>query len=491
MHRTVKYTLLAATAFAAFAAPVRAQVIMSDPAHTAATLQGWILQFANTVKSLANEAKQIANQEAQLVYDGRKLIQLVRTADAVIHGNYYAAADLIPELQALGLIDPWDTDAAALQELFTGTKDLLGAGGAIAGQAGLLRDSFQFYRPGGSHYGAVALNGFGNSSAAHMAAANRMMAAAQDRSRKISALKGRVGTAADVTDAANAGARMGLETATNTAQTTMAVTAMHNQQVQRDVREVQGRAAWLASVEQLRADAETAYANAKGGRVDWQTGTGIRRIAYTATSSGVDTADATEAVGQGGVAEGGGIPAVGGGSRLDLLASREWGDAAFAAADRAGITRESMASACYVESNCTDVAARPRGTIEGPWQVKASTGEAAAARAGLSGYDNSDPAQQAAAAAEEMRSIGTRLQNAGIQPTALNVRAGYQFGPGYAVALNTASPDTPMSAVLTSYGPDVLKANGVANMTVGQWRASVANRLGAGANTSIFTGVRT
>lgn len=485
MHRTVKHTLLAATAFAAFAAPVRAQVIMSDPAHTAATLQGWILQFANMVKSLANEAKQIANQEAQLVYDGRKLIQLVRTADAVIHGNYYAAADLIPELQALGLIDPWDTDAAALQELFTGTKDLLGAGGAIAGQAGLLRDSFQFYRPGGSHYGALALNGFANSSAVHMAAANRMMAAAQERSRKISALKGRVGTAADVTDAANAGARMGLETATNTAQTTMALTAMHNQQVQRDVREVQARAAWVASVEQLRADAETAYAEAKAGRVNWQTGTGIRRVAYTATSSGVDTAEATSFAG------GAGTPAAGGAPRLDLMLSREWGDAASHDADAAGITRESLSSYCHIESNCTDLGARAGSTIEGPWQVKNSTGVAAAQRAGLSGYDNSDPVQQAAAAAEEMRSIGAKLQNAGIEPTALNVRAGYQFGPAYAVSLNTAAPDTPMAAVLTSYSPDVLRANGVSSMTVGQWRASVANKLGAGANTSIFTGTRT
>ena len=106
----------------------------------------------------------------------------------------------------------------------------------------------------------------------------------------------------------------------------------------------------------------------------------------------------------------------------------------------------------------------------------------------MSGYDNSNPMQQATAAAEEMRSIGTRLQAAGIEPTALNVRAGYQWGAAYAISLNTASPDTPMSSVLSSYSADTLAKNGVTNMTVGQWRASVASKLGGSANRSIFPG---
>ena len=103
-----------------------------------------------------------------------------------------------------------------------------------------------------------------------------------------------------------------------------------------------------------------------------------------------------------------------------------------------------------------------------------------------------DPAVQSLAAAQELKSAAVSLQQRGIaNPTILDTRAVYQWGSGAGPALALADPSTTMAAALPAYGADTFRANGITpGMTVGQWRASVANKLGGAANQPVLTSTR-
>ncbi len=174
---------------------------------------------------------------------------------------------------------------------------------------------------------------------------------------------------------------------------------------------------------------------------------------------------------------------------LDTMLSQSWGAAAEANAQSLGVNATALAATCVLESNCQNVGGT--GTINGAFQMSNGTYTAAMAAAlqqnpnlaanivpGLAG--KSDPATQSIAAAEYLRQGALALQANNLpNPTVLDVRGYYNFGPGNASAVARAPDDTLLSNVvpLTS---DQYRANGITPgvTTVGQWRASVTNKIG-------------
>jgi len=181
---------------------------------------------------------------------------------------------------------------------------------------------------------------------------------------------------------------------------------------------------------------------------------------------------------------------------MTTMMSRSWGEAAGANAESLGVNPTALAATCVLESNCQNLGGT--GTINGAFQMSNATYTAAMAAAlqrnpslaanivpGLAG--KLDPATQSIASAEYLRQGAEYLQAHQVQnPTVLDVRGFYNFGPGNAAAVARAQNDELMSAQVTGLSADQFKANGIdaATTTVGQWRASVTSKIGQSAATS-------
>ena len=175
---------------------------------------------------------------------------------------------------------------------------------------------------------------------------------------------------------------------------------------------------------------------------------------------------------------------------MATMMSRSWGAAADANAQSLGVNGTALAATCSIESNCQSVGGT--GTISGAFQMSDATYTAAMAAAlqrdpslaanivpGLAG--KMDPATQSIAAAEYQRQGAEYLQAHQIaDPTVLDVRGFYNFGPGNAAAVARAQNDELMSAQITGLTAAQFRANGIdpATTTVGQWRASVTSKIG-------------
>lgn len=151
-----------------------------------------------------------------------------------------------------------------------------------------------------------------------------------------------------------------------------------------------------------------------------------------------------------------------------------------------------------MESGCQNVSGT--GSVAGAFQMTASTFTAMINAAvaqnsalasqivpGLAGQ--MDPATESIAASEYLLQAAQQLQAAGISnPTVLDARPFYNFGPANAVAVAQANDNQLMSALLPNLTPAQLRANGITagQTTVGQWRATVSSTMGSAANQSVL-----
>lgn len=206
--------------------------------------------------------------------------------------------------------------------------------------------------------------------------------------------------------------------------------------------------------------------------------------------------------GSGGGDPGAGDPAGGGsgGTSADaVLQQRSWGAMASQNVTAMGVNPSVIAAACVIESGCQNVNALSGSSVSGAFQMidqtyTADIRQAAAQNPSLAGtIDTSlagklDPANQAIAAAQELKNAATTLQRAGISnPTFLDTRGAYNFGGLYGVPLATANDGQMMSSILTSYTASQLASNGISpSTTVGQWRQSVINKIGPAATQPIL-----
>lgn len=207
------------------------------------------------------------------------------------------------------------------------------------------------------------------------------------------------------------------------------------------------------------------------------TGTGIFGGTSTSTGGGTSTGSSTDS------------------DSLDTMMDQSWGAQAAEEAQSLGVNSSALAATCVVESGCQNVSGS--GSITGAFQMTSSTFEAEYAAAlaadpslaATTTDDANDPASEAAAAAEYLKQGAEYLENDGISdPTALQVRGYYNFGPQGGAAIATADSSDLMSTVLSNYSASQLAANGITSgETVGQWQASVAAKMGNAASAPVLT----
>ena len=200
----------------------------------------------------------------------------------------------------------------------------------------------------------------------------------------------------------------------------------------------------------------------------------------------------------GGVVGGGGAS---GGTQVDsIMESRSWGALAGQNASAIGVNPTAIAATCVLESGCMNKGALPGGTVSGAYQMTDGTYTSAIQRAAaqnpsLAGtIDTSlagklDPANQAIAAAQELKNAAYALQASGVSnPTVLDTRGYYNFGPAVGTDLARSPASRNMTDILSAYySPAQMAANGVTpSTTVGQWRDSVTAKIGTAANQPVL-----
>jgi len=227
--------------------------------------------------------------------------------------------------------------------------------------------------------------------------------------------------------------------------------------------------------------------------------------ASTATGGAASTDSGTSAFDGGTSTSGNGATGTGssgdgaGSTSMTSMMSRSWGDAASQNAQTVGITPVTLAATCQIEaSGCQTNPASASTTITGTFQMLDSTytsmiNAAVAANPSLAANivpglaGKLDPATESIAAAEYLKQGAVSLQNNGIaNPSVLDVRGYYNFGPGNAVAIANAPDGALMSSQISGLTDAQFKSNGInpATTTVGQWRASVTAKIGSSAATS-------
>jgi hypothetical protein len=184
-------------------------------------------------------------------------------------------------------------------------------------------------------------------------------------------------------------------------------------------------------------------------------------------------------------------------SALDTMLGTSWGASAEQSAEALGVNATAVAATCVLESGCQNVAGT--GSITGAFQMTTATFQSSLAAAlaqdpalvadivpGTAGQ--SDPATEAIAAAEYLKQGAQSLENDGVaDPTVLDVRSYYNFGPSGA-AIATADGSATMASVLSTTSAATLASNGITlGETVAQWRTSVSNKIGSAATASILT----
>ena len=180
---------------------------------------------------------------------------------------------------------------------------------------------------------------------------------------------------------------------------------------------------------------------------------------------------------------------------LTTLDSRSWGALAASNATAMGVNPSAIAATCMLETGCQSIAALGGSTVSGAFQMTNGTYSADIKQAlvqnpSLAGsIDTSlagkmDPANQAIAAAQDLKNAALALQAAGISsPTVMDTRGYFNFGAAVGSDLARSPADRNMSDILSAYyTPAQIAQNGITpSTTVGQWRASVTAKIGSAA----------
>jgi len=486
----MKRIVLACTALIAMGSAAHADMPVID-----------IVAAGNAVRSLANDAKAATQTVVQINNQIAQLVQLKATLAAVAHGNLAAATDLVPQLSAWGVTNPFGQDTQGMVESLSG---LASAGSTLVGQAGMtsnmargLLSTDQFFSPTGGDFRANAINSAASAAAFQKAVATQALDVSNKRLLALTELRDKLSHTADLKEAADAGARMGAEQVMATAQGNqlLAIQIMQRAQALTDSqRELQ---AWRCSAEALVKKSSGAAAAASGGAVILASTGGDTNCAVAAPPATDAYAALTGATGTLVSATGPAGAASGEGATLAKMLAQPWGQAASDNAIALGVNPAALAATCSLESNCQ---ANPggTGTISGAFQMSNGTYAQTVSEVRSSNPDlatgitsKNDPASQSIAAAQYLKDGAQALQGAGIaNPSVLDVRGFYNFGSGNAATLAGAADNQLMSSTL-NFSDATLRANGITPgvTTVGQWRAGVVGKIGAGtASQPVLTG---
>jgi len=217
-----------------------------------------------------------------------------------------------------------------------------------------------------------------------------------------------------------------------------------------------------------------------------------------------DATASGDSAGTGGDGNGGGETGsgtAGSSTALSTMLAQPWGAVALANLQVLRVNASAIAATCVLESGCQNIAAPSGSTVSGAFQMTNATytsdinavlaenpSLSSQLTSGLAG--KMDPATEAVAAAQDLKTAATSLQSSGISnPTVLDTRGYYNFGSRYGATLAQASDDQNMSSLLPTYSSSQLAANGITpTTTVGQWRQSIIAKIGNAANQPVLSG---
>jgi hypothetical protein len=180
---------------------------------------------------------------------------------------------------------------------------------------------------------------------------------------------------------------------------------------------------------------------------------------------------------------------------LGTMLGTSWGATAVANAQAVGVNPSALAATCVLESGCGANLGSGSGA-QGVFQMysaayqeglrtalAANPALASQVVQGSSGMN--DPATEAIAASGYLMQGEQALEASGISnPTVVQARSYYEFGPTYGVQVANALPSMTMGNILPA---SYLANNGISSTeTVGQWQAGVATKIGNAANQSVL-----
>ena len=480
----MRKALAACTMLVLHAGTAQAQWIVSDPIEEATSAAHWVWDQTKDAQKIANQLTIIDNQITQIIH-------LRNTLAAVSHGNLAAVAELGPELSSMGLTNPFGADTAGLGQALSGLAGTAGTLSSSMTQTASLAQNLMrtdmFYAPTGSDFRATAMNSAASSAAYQKVIAQKALDSSGARLTSLQNLRSSLSNTTDIKASTDASARFAGETAMAQTQGNQlaAVGIMQRAQATTDAaRELQ---AWRCSAEVLVQQAGSNASSAASGTIT---------LASSASTSNCNVAPAASSntVASNGtpgtlVSATGGSGTADDGSTLSKMTSQSWGQQAASNASALGVNPTALAATCSLESTCT---ASPggTGTISGAFQMSNGTYAQTVSEVQQSNPDlasqitsKNDPASQSIAAAEYLKDGATALQAAGIaNPTVLDVRGYYNYGPGYAASLASAPDNQLMTTALAGMSSSTLAANAIsANMTVGQWRTTITNKIGSSA----------
>lgn len=360
-------------------------------------------------------------------------------------------------MQSLGIQNPLPPDAQQVISAVTG----MAAGATGADTAGQIIAETR---------GLLALQGI----------TQQLYDAQAQGLQQLNRARGRLATAVDPADKADAQSHIQLATSDGVRQNTQGGSVMSltliSEQVRTHNAEMSTRKELCDYINQLRSNEDGTVPDADCSQYP---------LIDSAQSASVTSANMTVSAPGGGTGAQNIVysPTMSGSSPMQQMLAQSWGQQAADNATALGVNPTALAATGVIESNLQPGAVSPTGPT-GVWQMTNGTyqsdiSQVAQAHPDLAGQlssDRTNPASQSAAAAQELANNAQQLQAAGIDnPTVLDTRGAYQFGAGYGVQLAKADAATPMSSIVPQ---SALGPNGASNMTVGQWRQSVSAKIG-------------
>ena len=178
---------------------------------------------------------------------------------------------------------------------------------------------------------------------------------------------------------------------------------------------------------------------------------------------------------------------------LDTMLQQSWGMEAQQAAQGTGLNASALAATCVLESGCQNV--NSSSGAQGVFQMYPAAYQEGLATAlaadpslaseivqGSAGMN--DPVTESIAASGYLLQANQTLQNDGVSnPTVLDARGYYEFGPTYGAQVAQSPPTALLSNILPA---SFLSNNNISSTTtVAQWQASVAAKIGSAATQPI------
>jgi hypothetical protein len=185
---------------------------------------------------------------------------------------------------------------------------------------------------------------------------------------------------------------------------------------------------------------------------------------------------------------------VGDSTALSTMMGTDWGSTAIANAQSVGVNPSALAATCVLESGCQNVSTSgaqgvfqmyPAAFNEG-LQTALAANPALASQIVQGSAGMNDPTTEAIAASGYLMQANQALQADNISnPTVMDARSYYEFGPTYGPAVATANSSTLMSSILPA---SFLSNNNISpSTTVAQWQASVAAKIGNAAGQAVMS----